>query len=198
MAAREVMRRQAGFTLLEVMVTVAIAGILVALAANALTESRRVSRVSGQARLLMQRLQTVRTNAVSQGTAQGYGIGPNGIAVSGPDVHQGFVFIKQNPLAQPVTYDAVNDIKDPNRDELPRVDTSTLVTISGARGTQPGPFQIGYDINGQPTVTPTPAAPIFPYCILVSDPYAPAIQRWVVLFDDGTVKVQNNDTGYCP
>ena len=192
------MRRQAGFTLLEVMVTVAIAGILVALAANALTETRRVSRVSGQARLLVQRLQTVRTNAVSQGTAQGYAIGPNGIAVSGPDVHQGFVFIKQNPLAQPVTYDAVNDIKDPNRDELPRVDTSTLVTIMGARGTQPGPFQIGYDINGQPTVTPTPAAPIFPYCILVSDPYAPAIQRWVVLFDDGTVKVQNNDTGYCP
>jgi type II secretion system protein H len=199
MATREVMRRQAGFTLLEVMVTVAIAGVLVALAANALTESRRVSRVSGQARLLMQRLQTARTNAVSQGTAQGYAIGPNGIAVSGTDAHQSFVFIKQNPLAQPVTYIPGTDILDPNgRDELPRVDTNTLVTISGARGTQPGPFQIGYDINGQPTVTPTPAAPIFPYCILVSDPYAPAIQRWVVLFDDGTVKVQNNDTGYCP
>ena len=78
MAAREVIRRRAGFSLLEVLVTVAIAAVLVALAANALTESRRVSRVNGQARLLVQRLQTVRTNAVSQGTAQGYAIGPNG------------------------------------------------------------------------------------------------------------------------
>lgn len=198
MAAREVIRRRGGFTLLEVMVTVAIAGILVALAANALTESRRVSRVSGQARLLVQRLQTVRTNAVSQGNAQGYAIGPNGIAVSGPDAHQGFVFIKQNPIASPVTYIPGTDTLDPNgRDELPRVDTNTLVTIRGASGAQAAPFQIGFDINGQATVTPAAA---FPYCIQVSDPYAPAIQRWVILFNDGTVKVQNNDTtaAYCP
>jgi prepilin-type N-terminal cleavage/methylation domain-containing protein len=198
MAAREVIRRRGGFTLLEVMVTVAIAGILVALAANALSESRRVSRVSGQARLLVQRLQTVRTNAVSQGNAQGYAIGPNGIAVGGPNAHQCFIFIKQNPLASPVNFDAVNDIRDPNGvDELPRVDTNTLVTIKGASGLQPGPFQIGFDINGQATVNP--AGP-FPYCIQVSDPYAPAIQRWVILFNDGTVKVQNNDSAgaYCP
>lgn len=199
MATGEVSRRQHGFTLIEVMVTVAIAAILVALAANALTESRRVARVSGQARLLVQRLQTVRTNAVTQGNAQGYAIGPTGVAVGGPDAHEGFVFIKQNPLASPVTYIAGTDLLDPNgRDELPRVDTNTLVTIRGASGTQPTPIQIGFDINGQATVTPAGAP--FPYCIQVVDSYAPAIQRWVILFNDGTVKVQNNDSSgaYCP
>ena len=59
MATREVARR--GFTLLELMVVVAISAILVAMAGNALSSARRVSRVSGQARLLMQRLQTART-----------------------------------------------------------------------------------------------------------------------------------------
>ena len=195
MATGEVTRRSRGFTLVEVMVTVAIVAVLLALASNALTESRRVARVSGQARLLVQRLQTVRTNAVSQGNAQGYLIGPNGIAVSGTDAHQCYVFIKRNPLAVPVLpYVPGTDTLDPNaRDELPRTDTNTLVTIQGAGGTQPGPFQIGFDINGQATVSPVPSTPVFPYCILVSDPYAPAIRRWVILYNDGTVKVQNND-----
>ena len=199
MATREVIRRNGGFTLVEVMVTVAIVAVLVALASNALSESRRVARVSGQARLLVQRLQTVRTNAVSQGNAQGYLIGPNGIAVGGPDAHQCYVFIKKNPLAAPVLpYVPLVDTLDPNaRDELPRTDTNPLVTIRGAGGTQPGPFQIGFDINGQASVSPTAA---FPYCIQVSDPYAPALQRWVILFNDGSVKVQNNDSAgaYCP
>jgi type II secretion system protein H len=199
MATGEVTRRQRGFTLIEMMVTVAIVAILVALASNALNESRRVARVNGQARLLVQRLQTVRTNAVSQGNAQGYLIGPNGIAVGGPDAHQCYVFIKQNPVAFPVLpYNAVTDTLDPNaRDELPRTDINTLVTLRGAGGLQPGPFQIGFDINGQASVSPAAA---FPYCIQVSDPYAPAIQRWVILFNDGTVKVQNNDNAgaYCP
>ena len=194
MAAREVSQERRGFTLLELMIVIAISAVLVALASNALSETRRVSRVSGQARLLVQRLQTVRTNAVSQGNAQGYAIGPNGLGVAGPDAHECFVFIKQNPVVTPVTYDAVNDRLDVNRDELPRVGANTLVTIRGASGAQPGPFQIGFDINGQATVSP--AAP-FPYCIQVADPYEPAIQRWVILFNDGTVKVQNNET-YCP
>ncbi len=196
MAAREVSRPR-GFTLVEMLVTVAIAAVLVALAANALTESRRVARVSGQARLLVQRLQTVRTNAVSQGNAQGYAIGPNGIAAVGTDANQMFVFYKQNPLASPVTYDSVNDRLDPFRDDIPHVGSNSLVTIIGASGTQVAPIQVGFDINGQATVTPP--AP-FPYCFQVSDPYAPAIVRWVILFNDGTVKVQSNDTtgAYCP
>ncbi len=161
MATGEVTRRQRGFTLIEVMVTVAIVAILVALASNALNESRRVARVNGQARLLVQRLQTVRTNAVSQGNAQGYLIGPNGIAVGGPDAHQCFVFIKQNPVAFPVLpYDAVNDTLDPNaRDELPRTDINTLVTIRGAGGPSPGRSRSASTSTARP---PSARRPRFP------------------------------------
>jgi prepilin-type N-terminal cleavage/methylation domain-containing protein len=85
MAARQVTRTRRGFTLAEVMISVAVIAILSALAAEAMTGSRKVSRVNGQARLLVQRLQTARANAVGQGNAQGYYIGPNGMNVIAPD-----------------------------------------------------------------------------------------------------------------
>ncbi len=194
MATREVIPRQRGFTLGEVMVAVAICAILAALAGNAMSGVRKVGRVSSEARLLVQRLQSVRANAVSQGNAQGYAIGPNGLNVVAPDAHQGFVFIKANPTASPVTYNALTDRLDPFRDWLPVNGTSSLVVVSGASGTQPAPFTIGFDINGQATVNP--AAP-FPYCIQVTDTLDPAVFRYVILFNDGTVKVQKNET-WCP
>jgi prepilin-type N-terminal cleavage/methylation domain-containing protein len=194
MAARQVMHRQRGFTLAEMMVAVAICAILVAIAANAMAGSRKIARVSGEARFLVQRLQGVRANAVSQGNAQGYYLGPNGLNVVAPDAHQGFVFIKKNPTATPVTYDAVNDRQDPNRDWLPYTGTSSLVVVSGASGVQPAPFTIGFDINGQATVNPAAA---FPYCIQVTDSLDPAVLRYVILFNDGTVKVQKDET-WCP
>ncbi len=74
------------------------------------------------------------------------------------------------------------------------MDTNTLVTIRAARAA-PSPVRSRSASTSTAQVTVTPAAVVFPYCIQVSDPYAPAIQRWVILFNDGTVKVQNNDTG---
>jgi len=194
MATGQVTGTARGFTLIEVMVAVAVAAVLTALAANAFTESRKVSRVTGQARLLVQRLQSVRTNAVSQGNAQGYRIGPNGLNVVATDAHQAFVFYKTDPLTTVVTYDAANDRFDGNRDWLPLQGSSSLVVVQGKNGAQDAPFAIGFDINGLPTLDPGGA---FPYCLKVSDSTEPSIARKVILFDDGTIKVQKDET-YCP
>jgi prepilin-type N-terminal cleavage/methylation domain-containing protein len=200
MATGEVAKPLRGFTLLEVMITVAICAILVAMAADALSGAQKVSRVAGEARFLVQRLQSVRTAAVSQGQAQGYFIGPNGLNVVAPNAHQAFVFFTQNPTASPVVYNPLTDRQDTFRDWLPISGTSSMVVVSGDSGAQPGPFSIGFDINGQPTVTPPPATALSaanPYCIVVTDVMDPAVFRSVILFDDGTVKVQKNET-WCP
>jgi prepilin-type N-terminal cleavage/methylation domain-containing protein len=183
-----------GFTLLEVMTVVAVIAILSALASQAVIASQKVSRVSAQARLLVQRLQTSRANAVGHGNAQGYYIGPNGLHVVAPDAHQSFSFVKTNPLQQNPVYDPVNDQVDNFRDWLPTSGDSSTVLVQGANGGQPAPISIGFDIDGLPTVNPAAA---LPYCFKVSDTVEPSIDRRVILFGDGTVKVQNNET-YCP
>ncbi|HVP59209.1 MAG TPA: prepilin-type N-terminal cleavage/methylation domain-containing protein [Myxococcaceae bacterium] len=195
MAARQVTRAARGFTLIELAVTVGICAILVALSASALTSARKVSRVAGQARLILQQLQTVRTNAVGQGAAQGYYFGPNGAGAAGPDANQGFVFYKQDPTATVVNYVVATDRQDPYRDTLPTSGNESLVVVTGAGVVQPAPFQIGFDMNGQVTVTPAPLG--FPYCIRISDFTDPAIVRYVILFNDGTSKVQGDET-WCP
>ena len=83
MATRQVTFDRRGFTLAEMMTVVAIAGCLAALSVSAYSESQKIGRVNAQARLLVQRLQNVRTQAVSQGAAQGYHIGINGLHVAG-------------------------------------------------------------------------------------------------------------------
>lgn len=197
MATGEVRRpRAAGFSLVEVLVAVAISAILVAMAANALTGSRKVARVAGEARLIVQRLQSTRTNAVSQGAAQGYYIGQNGPGAAGADANTSFIFFKQNPTDTVVNYNAVNDRRDPYVDTLPLSTNTSLVTVTGAGVVQPAPFSIGFDMNGQVTVTPAPLGP-FPYCIQIGDPTDAALIRWVILFNDGTVKVQK-DENWCP
>jgi Tfp pilus assembly protein FimT len=176
------------------MTVVAIVGVFAAMGLSAFSENQKISRVGGQARLLVQRLQSVRAQAVSQGAAQGYYIGPNGLNVTAADAHQAFVFFKTDPLTTNVTYDSVNDRIDAQRDWLPTTGTSSAITVQGANGSQDAPLSIGFDINGLPTITP--AAP-FPYCLKVSDTVTPSVNRRVILFDDGTVKVQR-DESYCP
>ena len=183
-----------GFTLLEVMMAVAVVAILSALASQAIIESQKISRVSAQARLLVQRLQTARANAVGQGNAQGYYIGPNGLNVVAVDANQAFNFVKTNPLTPHPVYNAVTDQVDTFRDSLPTVGTSSTVLVQGANGLQAAPISIGFDIDGLPTVSPAAA---FPYCFKISDTVQPSIDRRVILFGDGTVKVQNNES-YCP
>jgi len=194
MATREVRRR--GFTLLELAVTVAIAAILAAMAASALGGARRVSRVSGEARLLVQRLQSARTKAVAQGNAQGYLIGPTGPGALGPDANRAYFFVKANPTATPVVYVPLVDTYDTVADVIPNVNNTSLVTITGPAAPLPSPLQVGFDINGRPTITPAPAPAPF-YCIRVGDGQDPAVVRWVILFDDGTVKVEAGYETYC-
>jgi prepilin-type N-terminal cleavage/methylation domain-containing protein len=198
MAARQVTFDSRGFTFAEMMTVVAIAGILAALSVSAYSESQKIGRVNAQARLLVQRLQNVRTQAVSQGAAQGYHIGINGLHVAGVDANQAFIFYKTNPLTVVVTYDSVNDRKDRQIDWLPTYGDSSMVIVQGANGAQAAPLDIGFDINGMPTVNPAPAGPSPGwYCIRIRDTVTPSIDRRVILFDDGTVKVQRNET-YCP
>ena len=195
MATGEVTSPSRGFSLLEVLVAVAITAILVAMAANALTGSRKVARVAGEARLIVQRLQATRTNAVSQGASQGYYVAANGPGAVGPDRNTGFIFWKQNPTDPVVSYNPLLDRKDPYVDTLPLSTNTSLVTVTGAGVGPAAPFSIGFDMNGQVTVTPAPGA--FPYCIAVGDPTDAALVRWVILFNDGTVKVQKDET-WCP
>lgn len=196
MAARQVIRYRRGFTVAELLVTVAIVAILIAMAGSALTSARKVARVGGQARFVLQQLQTVRTNAVAQGAAQGYYFGPNGPgAPVGGDTNQSFVFWKQNPTDTVVSYVPLTDRQDFNHDELPTSGGQSLVVVTGAGVVQPNPFSIGFSMNGLPTVTPGPVA--FPYCIQITDTTDPAIIRYVILFNDGTTKVQGDET-WCP
>ena len=195
MAARQVRGSRRGFTLVELMATIAICGVMVAIAASALTSARKVSRVGGEARYILQKLQSVRTSAVSQGAAQGYYFGPNGAGALGPDANQAFVFWKLNPTDTVVSYVAGTDRLDVFRDTLPVSGTESLVVVTGAGVVQPTPFSIGFDMNGQVTVTPGPV--VFPYCIQISDFTEPAIVRYVILFNDGTTKVQGDET-WCP
>ncbi len=183
---------------MELMATVAICGVMIAIAASALTSARKVSRVGGQARYILQKLQSVRTSAVSQGAAQGYFFGPNGpgaTALDPANANQGFVFWKQNPTDTVVSYAAGIDRLDGNRDSLPVSGIESLVVVTGVGVVQPAAFSIGFDMNGQVTVTPGPV--VFPYCIRINDFTDPAIVRYVILFNDGTTKVQGDET-WCP
>ena len=195
MAARQVSRPGRGFTLIELMVTIAVCAALIALATEAMRTSRKVARVTGQARFIVQKLQTVRTQAVGQGAAQGYYFGPNGTGAAGPDANQAFVFYKQNPTATVVSYVSASDRKDLSHDNLPTVGNQSVVVVTGAGVVQPAPFQIGFNMNGQVTVTPAPGS--FPYCITVSDLTEPGLFRYVIIFNDGTTKVQRDET-WCP
>jgi len=197
MAARQVTTRR-GFTVVELLITVAVCAVMVGLAASALGSARNVSRVAGQARYILQQLQSVRTAAVGQGAAQGYYFGPSGPGAAGTEANQAFVFYKLDPTSTVVSFVAPplpnSDRVDGFRDTLPTTGNESLVVVTGGTVVQPAPFQVGFDMNGQVTLTPPDA---FPYCIKITDFTDPSIVRYVILFNDGTAKVQGDET-WCP
>ena len=77
--------------------TVAISAVLVAIAANALTGSRKVARVTGRPGSSSSASSRRGPTRSARGASQGYYIGQNGAGAGGPDANTAFVFWKLNP-----------------------------------------------------------------------------------------------------
>ena len=195
-----------GFTLIELMVVVAIAGVLAALASSALTGLRRQARASGQARLLVYRLQSARTLSVSQGWPQGYYFGAPGDAsavMSNAAVPWceaagcGFAF-KAASATGTATYAAGQE--EFPLDPLPYVvNAGTLAQVLSvsASGVATPSFTVGFDLNGLPRIDPPPSPMVWPICISVQDLSDATTLRWVIVFSDGTTRIQKIDETYC-
>jgi prepilin-type N-terminal cleavage/methylation domain-containing protein len=199
-------KRVPGFTLVELMVVVAIAGVLAALASSALTDVRRQSRASGQARLLVYRLQAARTLSVSQSWPQGYYFGAPGdasVVLSNPAVPWctaagcGFAFKATSPSAT-ATYVAGQE-QFP-LDPFPFVGTGvgiSQVLAVAANGVATPSFTVGFDQNGLPRIDPPPNPMVWPICISVQDISDATTLRWVIVFSDGTTRIQKDNETYC-
>jgi len=199
-------KRGRGFTLIELMMVVAIAGVLAALASSALTGLRRQARASGQARLLVYRLQAARTLAVSQGWPQGYYFGAPGdgsAVMMNPAVPWceaagcGFAF-KALTTSSTATYVA-------GQEQYPLDPLPYVVNAGGmsqvlsvvASGVLTPSFTVGFDLNGLPRLDPTPNPMVWPICIAVQDLSDATTLRWVMVFSDGTTRIQKIDETYC-
>ena len=202
MAARQIARASGGYSLLEMMVAVAVIGFLLALGINAMTLGNRSARVTGEARALVRQLQSVRTRAVAEGNSQGLLMGPIANASLDPNGNQVLLFVKPIATAVPTFATGVDRIRD--RSWLPRAGVNPMLEVTGTGIVQPTAFSIGFDINGQPTIAtydaayaPTIVAPVWPFCLRIRDMVDQTLRRSVILFNDGTVKVQRDET-YCP
>jgi type II secretion system protein H len=198
--------RPAGFTLIELMVVVAIAGVMAALASSSLTSLRRQARASGQARLLVYRLQSARTLSVSQGWPQGYYFGAPGDAsavLSNAAVPWcaaagcGFAFRATSATAN-ATY--VPGQEEFPLDPLPYIsNTSGMAQVLqvSASGVLTPSFTVGFDLNGLPRIDPPPTPMVWPICISVQDISDATTLRWVIVFSDGTTRIQKINETYC-
>jgi type II secretory pathway pseudopilin PulG len=187
------------------MVVLAIAGVLAALASSSLTTIRRQARASGQARLIVYRLQAARTLSVSQGWPQGYYFGGPGdtsaVLTSGgvpwcSAAGCGFAF-KAATATGTATY-APGEEEFPI-DALPYVNSGGFrqVLAVAASGVPQLSFTVGFDLNGLPRIDPAPNPMVWPICISVQDTLDATTLRWVIVFSDGTTRIQNYNETYC-
>ncbi len=189
------------------MVVVAIVGVLAALASTSLAGVQRQARASGEARLIVYRLQSARTLSVSQGWPQGYYFGGpgDGNAALMPlawclAAGCGFTFEATAPPLHPPTQRDLVKSKFPF-DALPYVAQGALgftqILSVQAKGVGAASFTVGFDLNGLPQINPPPIPLVFPICLSVQDIRDPATLRWVLVFSDGTTRIQKVDETYC-
>jgi prepilin-type N-terminal cleavage/methylation domain-containing protein len=198
--------RARGFTIVEMLTVMAIAGVLAALASSAMTGLRRQARASGQARLLVYRLQSARTLSVSQGWPQGYYFGAPGdttAVLSNAAVPWcgaagcGFAFKAASSTATATYLPGEEEFP---LDPLPYVSTGGIlgqVLRVAASGVLTPSFTVGFDLNGLPRIDPAPNPMVWPICISVQDVLDATTLRWVIVFSDGTTRIQKINETYC-
>ena len=202
--------RAQGFTIVEMLVVLAIVGILAALASSSMVGLRRQAQASGEARLLVYRLQSARTLSVSQGWPQGYYVGAPGDAnpVFGtipwcPVVGCGFAY-KATASTAPPTYTQGLGQEEYPFDPPAYIQTGVgtfapvvQVTLTTPNTVGATPFTIGFDLNGLPSVNPPPVPLVWPLCLAVQNLQDATTLRWVIVFADGTTRIQQANETYC-
>ncbi len=196
-----------GFTLVEALVVIAIVGILATLAGTSLVGLRRQAQASGEARLLVYRLQAARTLSVAQGWPQGYYFGgpgdSNPVLGANPwcfTAGCGFAY-KSTAATLPAVYAPNQGQEQYPIDALPFISTSTgpvQVLSVTANGVGPASFQVYFDLNGLPYVNPPPVPLVWPVCLAVQNVSDATTLRWVIVFSDGTTRIQQANETYCP
>lgn len=199
-----------GFTIVEMLVVLAILGIMAALASTSLVSLTRQAQASGEARLLVYRLQAARTLAVSKGWPQGYYVGAPGdanpVLTALPwCTGAGCGFAWQNVAATPTPLYAQGQGQELYPfDSLPYVSNGIggvtqllAVTVDTTTWAGATSFSIGFDLNGLPSITPPPIPMVWPICLAVQNISDPTTLRWVIIFSDGTTRIQQINETYC-
>ena len=203
-------RRMQGFTIAEMLVVVAILGIMAALAGTSLISITRQAQASGEARLLVYRLQSARTLSVSQGWPQGYYFGAPGDANPALTTipwctGAGCGFAWKNVAATAMPAYAQGQAQELHPfDSLPYVSNGLAgfsqllaVTVNTTTWAGAASFTVGFDLNGLPYVNPPPVPLVWPICLAVQTINDPTTLRWVIIFSDGTTRIQQTNETYC-
>lgn len=107
MTTRSAIRREGGFTLVELLVTMMLFGILVTLGVMPLRGYQRTQEHVGAAREVVAALRNAQVRAVSEGTTYKVSFSGNAIAVARRDTATTFVDVKSYKLPEAITVEVV-------------------------------------------------------------------------------------------